>query len=169
MKNYPYIILPPDAFHLTIKDLIYDERQLFISIIDMVNQVMAPIDNILVKYRTENQKKNFPCNSTSTVGYGKLLDYCGEKTRVIGPLGSAAIECLSRDIPYYAYQLNNSIQSNRAIYNMLSEALYVADCAGKLMDHLKNNKIYRHGYSKRDLLHENGLYLHQIVELILSK
>ena len=151
------------------KDRVYDRSQLFLSIIDVIDKKKLTGETILVKYRTEKQKLYFPNNNTSIVGYGKLLDYCSERTKVIGPLGSAAIECLYHNIPYYAYISKFDTKLNSSIYNKLFDALCVANCTEEIAYNLKNKKIYRQGYSKQDLLHQDGIYLYQMVDIIFRK
>jgi hypothetical protein len=171
IKKYNFIILPPEGFYISIDWPFYRLRIWFQSLVSLIEQYKENDKTLLIKYRSKNQGAFFPIKNIDSVNeesYGSFLKYCNKNTIVIGPLGSACIEALLKNIKYYAYDPTPSPNKNKAYCGKLNQLLYTAIDKNELFDNLKNNKIYKHNYSKDDLLYSDGIYLDQIVELIIS-
>jgi len=171
-EKFDYIILPPDAFHMTLRDRFVDARQHVQDALDAVSRIKKSEDRVVVKYRSKNQQLNFMCDAEALVGYGTLLDLCSEHTIVIGFPGSAMLECLLNDIrffPFWDYRLH---QQNRYFcmdaVQRLIDTVHVARSGGELYDNLVHQRVYKPGRSKTQLLHQNGIQLHRIVDEILT-
>ena len=155
---------------MTLNDRMADAQQVIPTIVEVVERVKKPGDKVLVKYRVDKQYLMFPYDGESIVGYGKLLDYCSADTIVIGFPGSAAVECLLNDVRFYAFWDYRRYQANKYLwFDPEIFFLYVARTKEELYENIVSQRMYRSGYSKRDLLHEDGMYLHEIVSVILSK
>lgn len=172
IEKFDYILLPPEAFHLNLKDTLSFSRKWLTNVSHAILKIKKKNQVFLIKYRSDLQKKHFPIEGVNIVGCGTFIDYCHQGTIVIGPPGTACIEALLNDIKYYTYdyaQLFSSSNPNKASFNRLTEILYTAKNTNELLDNIHNKHIYRVGYSKKNLLHKNGSYLYEIVNCILSK
>ena len=172
-EKYKYIILPPDAFHITLTDTIAAARNFIPITLEVIEKIRQPGENVLVKYRTESQRKLFPTKVDSQVGYGNLLDYCDPSTVVVGRPGSATWECLLNNISFYAFwdmqrYSNNLFVSSDALFR-LSHVLKIAQTQEELCYNLIHGAIYQAGRSKLDLIHSPGFGLSEIVATILAK
>jgi len=173
MEKYEFIVLPPDAFHMTLRDRLVEAQAEFSAILAVVDRVKLPGQRVLVKYRSENQRANFPCARNARVGYGQLLKFCARNTTVIGPPNSAAWECWLNDIAYYPFWNHRRYAGNKYLsvdaIGWLSQVVYIACNAEELHENLVRRRIFKPGKSKRDLLHRDGLYLQEIVARILQR
>lgn len=156
------------------KDRIVDSRNFFSQVADTINLYKAVNGSLTVKYREESQRLAFPCAYRAIVG-GKesILELCDSDTVVIGPPGSALLECLLNDVPYYAYwnyefYKDNQFLSRRSIESMMN-ILHIAKNSNELIFNIINSKIYKNKYSKRDLIYCDGLKLNAIVKIILGE
>lgn len=158
---------------MTLRDRLVEARRYVQDMHDVVSHFKKPGEQIVVKYRTENQRRNFPCDYESRVGYGTLLDLCTEQTVVIGPPGSALLECLSNGVRFYSFWDYDSYIRNRYLsiqsLNRLSEVVYIAKSKEELLDNLHYQRIYKPGRSKTDLLHQDGMRLKEIVSKIIGE
>lgn len=171
-EEFKYVILPPDGFHLTLRDTITNARNLVPGLLEVIKRIQRPGERILVKYRTENQRKMFPTTAQSLVGYGTLLDLCGPGTIVVGKPGSATWECLLNNINFFAFwnmqqNCGNRFTSSAALVS-LSAVLKIARTNEELYDNLCHGTTYQPGKSKLDLINLNGMRLSEIVSTILE-
>lgn len=171
-EEYKYIILPPDGFHMTMRDTIADAREYIPAALEVIEKIRQPGESVLIKYRTENQRRLFPTRVHARVGYGNLLDLCGPDTVVVGRPGSATWECLLNDISFYAFwdmwSYCNNRFTNRGALTRLSNILKVARTPQELHSNLSHGEIYQAGRSKLDLLHSTGVGLPDIVSAVLA-
>ena len=79
------------------------------------------------------------------------------------------LECLSNDINFFAFSNYENYVSNPSFNPLTSKLLYIAKNKEELLNNILNNKIYKPGYSKSDLLHSDGKYLDEIVSFILNE
>jgi len=167
--KYKYIILAPELFHLTMSDFISDGRKEIKDIVHIINKIKLDEDEYLVKYRTLAQFTMFPTKDTHVIGYGNLLDYCTKDSVVIGYPGSAMLECLSNDISFFSYYDYEKHSLNPNMNKLLTQLLYISKTKEELLDNILHKRIFREGYSKDDLIYNDGKFLHEVVSNILSK
>ena len=167
-----FIILPPDFFHLTLRDRMSDARCYIKDVLEVIKSIRQPSDRLIIKYRTENQRRLFPTDETARVGYGKILDFCLPHTIVIGMPNSATWECLLNDISYYSFMDFQRIEKNKLCdkdsITRLSKFLYIAQNKEELLYNILQRRIYRHGILKKSLIFENGSNLNDIISIILT-
>lgn len=174
MDKYDYIILPPDAFHMTLRDRRVVAQQMMEDALDVVEGIRGDGQRVLVKYRTAKQLVKFPCSAESKVGYGRLLDYCTDSTIVIGfPGSSPLLERLLNDGLFYAFwdyrnYLDNRYISMEAVTRLLN-VIYIARNKEELRENILAGKIFKPGHSKEDLLYSDGIYPHEIIHEILMR
>ena len=166
IEKFDFIILPR-GFHEDLDDLISKNSQWFKSLANAIENYKLSTQTILAKYQVSKLKASNPVNCKSIVGYGTFLDYCSKDTIIVGPPGSACIEALSNDLSYYTYITTEDPHPNKSNYNGLREMLFVASTVGEVIDNIKNKNIYKPGFSKKDVLYENGYYLCDLVKLLL--
>ena len=164
-KVYKYIVLPPEHRHTTVTSLCVEERKFMEDIVKMVKKNSH---DYLIKYRDQNQLLAFPTFDASEVGYGHLMKYCNKNTIVIGHPGSAMIECLRNNIRFFSYFDYERICHKSSINLLLLKCLYIAKNKEELSDNILTNKIFKPGYTKEDLLFNDGKYLHEIVSSIFN-
>ncbi len=172
MNNYDFIILPPEGFNFYLSWPLHKLRQRFKSLIYMVTKYKKQEQTLLIKYRAKKQKKFYPVNDVYNAlddKVGSFLEYCHDKTIVIGPSGSACIEALKSNIRYFSYEISPYPNNNNAYYSKLNSVLFVAKNNKEIIENINSNRIYREGASINDLLHTDGLYLEEIVKFILNK
>lgn len=173
VAKYDYVILPPDVYHMTLRDRLVDSQQLMADALDVVDRLKGDGQTVLVKYRSKNQPINFPCAAESQVEYGPLLDYCSSTTIVIGFPGSAALDCLLSDIPFYAFWNYQCYQGNRFVsmeaVTRLLDVIYIARTNAELYENIVNRTIFKPGRKKNDLLHSNGMSLQEIIQEIFKR
>lgn len=149
-----------------------DARHQIQRALDVVARVKNPEERVVVKYRTEVQLQNFPCEAEIRVGYGALLDFCAAHTIVIGPPGSAMLECLLNDIRFYSFRNYHQYLANKSLsieaLNRLQDVVYIAESKEELFDNMMHKRVYRPGHSKVDLLHQDGMRLHEIAAAIIA-
>jgi hypothetical protein len=167
IEKFDFIILPR-GFHEDLDDLISKNSQWFQSLADAIENYKLSTQTILAKYQVSKLKNSNPVNCTTVVGYGTFLNYCSKDTIIVGPPGSACIEALLNDLSYYTYITTEDPHPNKGYYNGLREMLFVASTVDEVIDNIKNKNIYKSGFSKKDVLYENGKSLHEIVEIILN-
>ncbi len=170
-KKYNFVLLPPEGFHISLDWPLYKLRIWFQSVVSIIDQYKDQDQICLIKYRSKNQNLFFPINTSDSVvddSCGSFLEYCNQETIVIGPLGSACIEALKNNVRYYSYDPLPCPSENKAYFNQLNQLLYTAQDKDELLENLKKEQIYRYGYSKCNLLYKDGMYLNQIVKLILN-
>ena len=161
--------MPPERCHITMSDLIIDNVTMTNRIIDMVNNLTNCKSEYLVKYRSYEQLAMFPSKNNFEVGYGDLLDYCQKDSIVIGYPGSAMIECLTSNIKFFSFNDFEKTSKNQNINILLTKAIYIAKNEEELLDNILNNKIFKLGYSVKDLLYLDGISLCEMVSYILNK
>jgi len=158
---------------MTMRDRLVDARRYIQDMFDVVHRIKRPEDRVVVKYRGMNQQLNFPYDGENRVGYGTLLDLCDRDTIVIGPPGSAALECLLNDIRFYVFQDFGLYEANKygdkeAVERLLS-IIHVASNKDELFENIIYTRIYKPGHSKRNLIHQDGMHLNEVVEEILKR
>jgi predicted glycosyltransferase len=168
-KKYNYIVLAPEIFHSSMTNLIAHDRDIFKDTINVVKKTKLAKEDFLVKYRTRSQYKIFPTDEIKEIGYGNLIDFCYQKTIVIGYPGSAMIECFTNNITFFPFCDLNKFILNSSVNKLLNNFLYIATNEEELLDNIKQNKVFRDGYSKEDILHKDAKYLNEIVKNILNK
>ena len=166
-KKVNFVILPPDGFHHTFDDLLYESQSRFTKIVDMIAE-LSNNQSYLVKYRTSHQRENYLCNHPYLINE-KLSDYCDENTKFIGPVASSTIEQLIKGIKYFSYDLFKAYRYNRMIYNDYNQVIHISNNIEELKYNIINNQIYKKGLSKNDLINTNGQSLRDIVNSILSE
>lgn len=158
---------------MTLRDRLADARLYIQDAVDVVSRIKSPEDRLVVKYRDEKHRLNFPYHGEARVGYGALLDLCSEHTIVIGFPGSAAWECLVNGIRFYAFRDFSAHMANRftdkGAVERLLDIMYVAHNKDELYDNICHKRIYKPGHSKGSLTHQDGMLLHEIVEEILRR
>tara|TARA_B100000963_G_C22640807_1_gene680408 strand:- start:16876 stop:17409 length:534 start_codon:yes stop_codon:yes gene_type:complete len=171
--KYKIIILPPDHHHLTMRDTFDKGSQYVSSIYELCLKLNYTRNQILVKYRTNEQKNNYYTHYKSETGYGLLKNYLHKDVIVIGPPGSGTIECLLNDLQFYTYEDYNLISRNKSVnlqaLDQLHKILYIADNIKNLEFNMLNKLIYKKNKSKKNLTFDNSYYTKQIVEKILNK
>ena len=171
-EKFDYVVLPPDAFHITLRDRLFEARHYTRDVLDVVSHIRKPGERVVVKYRNETHYQNFPANAEARIGYGGLLDLCAKETIVIGFPGSAMLECLLNDIRFYAFWNYGFYEKNKhlSLYalNRLIEIIHIARSNDELADNLAHQRIFKPGRAKGDLLHQHGIALHEIVANILG-
>jgi hypothetical protein len=167
-KKYKYIILPPENFHTTMSDLIIDNVIMIYRIIDILNNFTNCKSEYLIKYRSYEQLAMYPSKNNVEVGYGELLDYCQKDSIVIGYPGSAMIECLKNNVRFFSFNDFEKKSKNPNINTLLTKAIYIAKNEEELLDNILNNKIFKPGYSVKDLLYSDGMSLCEMVSYILN-
>ena len=163
--------------YLTMSNLISDGRKGFNDILVVVKKLILDDEEFLIKYRTlgeykklgEFKKHPSSGNIETKSGQGRLLDYCAFDTIVIGYPGSAMLECLTNDINFFSFSNYEKHISNPSFNALTTKLLYIAKSKEELLNNIINKKIYKAGYSKSDLLHNDGKYLDEIVSFILNK
>ena len=152
-------------------NLISDGRKSLQEAIEVVNTLLKDGEDYLIKYRDPGEYKKYPSigNIISNSGQGKLLDYCKPETIVIGNPGSSMMECLNNDINFYSFSNYEKHIANPSFNNNTIDLLHVAKNKAELIYNIQNNRIYKDGFSKNDLFHHDGIYLNEIVSLILNK
>lgn len=168
MIKYNFILLPPDGFQMTIKDKLCDENLFFNQIVNFFYKNKKINEKILIKYRSNHQKKRFPNKLIESTEKGKLLDLCDDNTCVIGPVNSATIECLHSKINYFCYRYDPGLHENLSIFCTLDKVLYVSNNISEIQENFQKKKIFRDNYSINDVTHKNGFKLNQIAEKILK-
>jgi hypothetical protein len=167
MKNiYNYIILPPEELNMSLDMPMHKERAWFKSLVDCIFKLKDKNETCLIKFKYNAQRKIF--SEFSNDNECNFLNYCDQNTIIIGQPGSACIEALIGDLSYFPYSLSCN-NYNKAVFNKLSDVLYIANNAEDIVKNLARKRIYRPGFSKKDLLHNEGMYLNQIIESILKK
>jgi len=169
--EYSFVILPPETHHLSLDWPLNKFKVWFQSVVSGIEEFKSQNQLCLIKYRSSNQKLFFPVSTTSEIieeDGASFLKYCAKNTIVIGPLGTACIEALIKDIRYFPYDPLPYPSKNIAYYNKLNEILYASKTKYELIENIKSNLIFRKGYSRKNLLYEDGLNLNQIVNLILK-
>ncbi len=171
-QKFDFIILPPDGMHLTLRDRLCDARLMLQSITEAIEAIMERDASLLIKYRSKNHFKNFQYGKNTIIGYGTLLDYCKQSTTVVGMPGSATIECLMNDIAFYSYCIfldDIEMATNRCFLGFkIQRALHIAKSAPEVLNNIQNRRIYKKGFSNKDLLYEEGISLQEIVDKILK-
>ena len=171
--EHKIIILPPDHHHSTMRDTFAKNSQYIKSIYELCLKLNYTQNQILIKYRTNEQKNNHYTNYKSEIGYGLLKNYLHKGVIVIGPPGSATIECLLNDLQFYTYEDLNLISQNKSVnlqaLDQLYKTLYIADNIENLEFNMLNELIYKKNKSKKNLTFNNGYYTKQIVEKILNE
>lgn len=171
-EKFEFIVLPPDAYHMTLRDRLADARNDIQEALDVINAIRRPEDKVIVKYRVENQRKLFPTAAETRVGYGALLDLCRPDTIVVGKPGSATWECLLNDISFYTFwdlrRYQSSQYYNQKAISRLSRVLQIAKTGEELLANIRQGAIYQPGRSKSDLIHGNGMPLADIISAILA-
>ena len=157
--------------HMTMSNLISDGRKSLQDAKEVVNTLLNDGEDYLIKYRDPGEFRKYPStgNIISKSGQGRLLDYCNPDTIVIGNPGSSMMECLINDINFFSFSNYEKHIANPSFNIYTNNLLHVARNKTELLENIQNNKIYKDGYSKNDLLHHDGIYLDEIVSLILSK
>jgi hypothetical protein len=156
------------------KDRIVDSRKYFTQIVDAIYQYKTVNDGLIVKYREHAQWQAFPCACETIIGGKKsILDLCDNNTLVIGPPGSALLECLLNDVPFYTYwnyelYKGNQFLNQKSIDSMM-RIFYIAKNTEELTFNINNSKIYKNDHSKKDLIYYDGLRLNEIVKIILEE
>lgn len=172
MASYDFVLLPPDAFHLTLRDRIADAERWLAEALDVIEELRSPRQRVLVKFRSRNQALNFPVKCEVRCGYGRLLEYCSPESVVIGWPGSGAWECLLHDIPFYSFWDARKYLRNRyvspAAVRRLHALLHIACDKNSLRENIRHRRVFKPGKGKKDLLHEKGMDLHRIVVEILA-
>lgn len=155
------------------QDKIVDSRRFFNEICLAISMHKKINDSLVIKYREASQVLVFPCSCETIVGGKKgVLDLCDEDTIVIGPPGSALLECQLHEVPFYSYwryesYKDNQFLSSKSVDNLQS-IIYIAKNNIELIFNMANSKIYKDGYSKSDLIYGNGLRLNEVVKTILE-
>jgi hypothetical protein len=167
-KKYDLIILPPDSIHLSVRNSVYDMNFFFNEIVNAVLTEYKDFEYI-IKYRGEQQRKNFQISCSSiAVGYGNFIDYCKQDSIIVGPLGTACLEALDNGLKYFSYndQLY-SLNTNCSVYEHLQKILFSASNVNELISNIRQNNIYREGFSVREIFFNDALKLEEIIRLIL--
>ena len=168
-KKFDFILLPPDCFHQTFDDLLSKSIQIFLNIEKSINQLSKENKkSFIVKYRAKEQRENFPCLSNYIVSYGKLLNYCHEKTIVIGPCGTAMLNVLKKKVQYYPFDLFQAYKKNRTFHNDFTSILYVAETNNELINNIKKKKIFKYGFTVDNLIYNDGISLDKILKKVLN-
>jgi hypothetical protein len=168
-KKFDFILLPPDGFHESFNDLISNSRKNFNLVENKLQKIcLANKKTFLIKYRTINQKLNFPCSNNHEVSYGKLLNYCNANTKVIGPVATAMLETLTNNISYYPYEFIKINEHNRMILKNYTEILHIANSTSELFRNLDENRIFKDNNSVDSLLLPDGRKLNDIIINILK-
>jgi len=169
MSKFDCIILPPDIFHTNFQDLFYKSLNNFKKIERTVLKVTKiSKKDLIVKYRTNFQKENYPTTSNYSVGYGKLLDLCHDQTIVVGPCGTAMLQILKNNLKYFPYNFCNSeFSDSRIKQNKFDSIIYIADNISTLSKNLRNNRIYKKNYNINDLIFLDGISLNDMVNQII--
>ena len=79
------------------------------------------------------------------------------------------LECLNNDINFFSYGNYEKHLSNPSFNSLTAELLYVAKDKDELLNNILKMRIYKEGFSKSDLLHNDAKYLDEIVSYILNK
>lgn len=168
-KKFDFILLPPDGFHQTFDDLLSKSNQIFLNFEKNIKKLSKKEKkSFVVKYRHKLQQKNFPCFNNYIVSYGKLLNYCHEKTIVIGPCGTAMLEVLKKKVQYYPFDLFQAYKKNRIIHNNFTSILYVAKTNNELINNIKKKKIFKYGFTVDNLIYTDGISLDKIIKKVLN-
>ena len=170
IKKFDFVLLPPDGFHINFQDLHYLKIKNFQLIEKHIyNMSKFQKKKMIIKYRTEFQKENFPCKSEYKVGYGNLLDLCHEKTEIIGPCGSSMLKVLKSNLNYYSYDFEKRYSDKRIERNKFNAILHVANTVPELIKNIKNKKIYKKNLNYKSLLFSDGKSLKDLVSDIINK
>jgi hypothetical protein len=168
---YNFVILPPETYLLSLDWPLYKFKVWFQSIVSGIDEFNDQNHNCLIKYRSLNQKLFFPVDTNNAVldeDSGSFLKYCNQDTIIVGPLGSACVEALRSNMRYFSYDPLPRPSQNKAYFNQLNEMLYTANDKAELLNNINKNQIFRKGFSKINLLYEDGIDLNQIVKQILE-
>ena len=169
-NKFDFILLPPDSFHQSFNDLFSNSRKNFNDIELLLNEICKKTNKqLLIKYRTPSQRINFPCFSNKTVSYGNLLNFCKTNTKIIGPVSTALLESLIKNIPYFAYDFVEANKYNRMLNNDMTELLYISRTPSEVINNINKKKIYKPNKSCEDLFCPNPLSLNEIINSILNE
>lgn len=150
-------------------NLISCDRKIIGDIVGVVNKIKSDEEEYCIKYRTKFQSKIFPTEYSKEIGYGNLIDFCDHKTVVIGYPGSAMIECFKNNIAFFPYCNLDKFILNSTFNKLLSNYLFIAKNKEELLDNILSNRVFKEGYSKEDVLHNDAKYLKEVVKNILNQ
>jgi hypothetical protein len=167
-KSYKYIVLAPEIEHFAMSNLIVEGRKMIKDVQYVIDKINLKNEDYIIKYRSQMQFLTFPTDHSREFGYGNLIQFCRSDTTVIGPPGSAMIECLINGISFFNYFDYDKCSQNSSLNNSIMKFLYVAKNKEELLDNILNNRIFRLGFNKSDLLYSDGKNLNEIVESILQ-
>lgn len=167
-KKYKYIILPPDGFHRTATDTLCNARKFLIEIIDNVKKIKKPEEEYIIKHRGNESYEIYNIIENSALGYGTFIEYCDQNSIVIGPCGTAFFEAIINNISYYSYDFTKAYEKNKMIFNNFSDSVYVADNPKTIFNNIKEKKIYKNGFSKKQIFFEKSTSIKKIITNILD-